>query len=414
MPIGTGKVGLFGGGFGIEAGSETFNAPGTFTVPEALKVVTLSGNGSTGNAGNPGNPGGDGIGGAGGPGGVIPTYYTPSTFGSQTFNPINGPIPGQHRVGNQAGAGGPASGPPAAPYCPFINPPGGPGNPGNPGGVTSVFGYCWTGGAAGNGGTGGVDGSYGTAGTAGAVIEQTNTTPNSGVPGNMSIVCPGASGGTGALAGGTGGGRGVFSVWCFPTCPCQTIFNNNAYAAGGGGGGGAGICNAGTSAPTVTANGGYNSKGITFMSANEGINPTGNFCRTNLGGNPGGGYAGGGAMACVDQNCFGSRPGSGGPVTGAQGAQVLRAGGGGGGGGAGMDKVFGCFNPTPSVKTASAAAGSGGGGGGSGSAGNPGSGAGNPGSVGVPATYNSIPVSTGCYPVQVGTGGQVIISWNSQ
>lgn len=76
MPIGTGKVGLFGG-IAIEAGSETFNAPGTFTVPADLKTVYMSGNGSTANAGNPGNPGGDGIGGDGGDAHFMPSFYLP-------------------------------------------------------------------------------------------------------------------------------------------------------------------------------------------------------------------------------------------------------------------------------------------------------------------------------------------------
>jgi hypothetical protein len=40
MPIGTSKVGLFGGKPTVLAGCETFNAPGTFTVPEGLEIVS--------------------------------------------------------------------------------------------------------------------------------------------------------------------------------------------------------------------------------------------------------------------------------------------------------------------------------------------------------------------------------------
>ena len=36
------------------------------------------------------------------------------------------------------------------------------------------------------------------------------------------------------------------------------------------------------------------------------------------------------------------------------------------------------------------------------------------GSAGNPSTVNCIPVSAGCYPVVVPTGGSVNISWNTQ
>lgn len=57
MPIGTGKIGLFGGKPTIAAGCETFNTCGTFTVPEGLEIVSVTGVGGAGNPGNPGNPG---------------------------------------------------------------------------------------------------------------------------------------------------------------------------------------------------------------------------------------------------------------------------------------------------------------------------------------------------------------------
>ena len=56
MPIGTSKVGLFGGKPVVLAGCETFNAPGTFTAVAGLEIVTVVGSGGAGNPGNPGNP----------------------------------------------------------------------------------------------------------------------------------------------------------------------------------------------------------------------------------------------------------------------------------------------------------------------------------------------------------------------
>ena len=38
MPIGSGKVGLFGG-IAVEAGCQTFNAPGTFTVVQGTRAI---------------------------------------------------------------------------------------------------------------------------------------------------------------------------------------------------------------------------------------------------------------------------------------------------------------------------------------------------------------------------------------
>ena len=70
MPIGTSKVGLFGGKPTVLAGCETFNAPGTFSVPEGLEIVSVTGVGADGSSGNAGNPGANGAGGNGGSGGT--------------------------------------------------------------------------------------------------------------------------------------------------------------------------------------------------------------------------------------------------------------------------------------------------------------------------------------------------------
>jgi hypothetical protein len=77
MPIGSSKLGVLGAGL-VPGGTETFNAPGTFSIPPGVKKVSVTGIGGTGNpgnsgtAGNPGNPGGGAGGGGGGnnPGGA--------------------------------------------------------------------------------------------------------------------------------------------------------------------------------------------------------------------------------------------------------------------------------------------------------------------------------------------------------
>ena len=129
-------------------------------------------------------------------------------------------------------------------------------------------------------------------------------------------------------------------------------------------------------------------------------------------GNPfGGGLGAGGTFTNTVQSASGSDRGNA-----AQSAINKRGGGGGGGGGGYSTSTCapGVPNPCNSPRPVCINVGYGAGGGGSGSVGNPGSGAGNPGATGTPATYNCVAVSTGCYPVQVGTGGQVIISWNDQ
>jgi hypothetical protein len=72
MPIGSSKLGVLGAGL-VPGGTETFNAPGTFSIPPGVKKVSITGKGATGNpgnAGNPGNPGNPGTGGSGGGSGI--------------------------------------------------------------------------------------------------------------------------------------------------------------------------------------------------------------------------------------------------------------------------------------------------------------------------------------------------------
>ena len=396
MPIGTGKVGLFGG-IAIEAGSATFNAPGTFTVPAALKTVSLSGNGSTGNAGNPGNPGGDGIGGDGGDAHFMPSFYLPPGSNTRTVTAAN-PCSFNY-VAVQRAEGGPGSS--GGAYCPFINPPGGPGNPGNTGGATSALGYCWTAGAAGTGGTGGVDGYYGVPGGTGNFHGGPGTPlpqAQNRCPWEMRNANQIAPGGAGLASGGSGGGYAWNEFTTNAPYCCQTIRWSLAAARGGGGGGGGGI------APTASSGGNGNISYVNPINGNPSGCDGGGFGGTTSGGKGGGGSGvatGMGSSQILNIAVTGDPAG------------VARAGAGGGGAGSYAEayQQAPCINnPAP----ASFSTGNGGGGGGSGSVGNPGSGAGNPGSAGTPATFNCVPVTTGCYPVQVGTGGQVIISWNDQ
>jgi len=405
MPIGTGKVGLFGGGIGIEAGSETFNAPGNFTVPSALKIVSLTGNGSTGNPGNPGNPGGDGPGGNGGFGGAVTDPGSPFWSSTSTSpHPVSWCI-----NGNPGGIGS------------IGNPPGGPGNPGNPGGLTSALGYNWTCGAVGNGGIGGVNGVVGNPGTSGATVNgNVYCSCSSGPIETLLATGNRTSGGTGASNASISppsllkGGKSAYAAAGTGQCqnPCGKYYTkyiaNQAY--GGGGGSGQDRFGTGCCRPWCGGNncfgppwtcGGLVERGGSpgcFPRGGSGAGGTGqrSISQNNIGppfGNPGG-----------DGRCWQCSPDYG------------QGGGGGGSGGAttiNPNQSLPACPPFPSPGLGAQSS-NGGGGGGMGSCGNPGSGAGNPGSVGTPATYNSAPVTSGTYPVSVGTGGQIIISWNAQ
>ena len=388
MPIGTGKVGLFGGGFSVEAGCQTFNSPGSFIVPDGLSIVSLSGNGSTGNPGNAGNSGGDGPGGTGGSGGPV-TDPGGTNWASNVYNITKG-CGGIGAVGN---------------------PPGGSGNPGNPGGPTSALGYNWTCGAVGNGGAGGVNGVVGNPGTTGNRVNgnvlcacfapepsfaKSNPSPGGTGASNISVSPPNQKGGTAAY--------GIAG-----TTQCQNpsgkyflkFIQNNAY----GGGGGGGQCRQGVSFPGTLC-GGCPSFGPPWNF--NGVPPAGIPAFSPQGGSGRGGIG----KKSVNQNSnLASNPC--GTSANAFNTPIDYGQGGGGGGGGGATSVLPnqfCGSP-PGL---GAQASSGGGGGGMGSSGNPGGGAGNPGSAGTPATYNGAPVTAGTYPVSVGTGGQITISWNAQ
>ena len=120
MPAGTPKVTIFGGVSLVPGGCQTFNAPGTFTVPTGVKKVNLVGKGAAGNAGNPGNTGNPGKGGNGGTGGTSYLYVwmgcgSYGFCGSQnggsggTGSPVNNPITSGN-PGNAGSAGSASTG----------------------------------------------------------------------------------------------------------------------------------------------------------------------------------------------------------------------------------------------------------------------------------------------------------------
>lgn len=269
MPAGTPKVALFGGKAIVPGGTQTFNSPGTFTVPVGVSRINITGRGGSGNPGNSsnaGNPGSGGVGGVGGTGVNVRPYC-----------PCNG------QGGTQSQSGGSAG------YlqCGFSpaganGNPGSAGNPGNAG--TASTGFCLTfpGGAAGNGAAAGSGGSKGNVGASGGTL----TTYWSSPCGWQSYSTqPGG-------AGGNGGGPGTTAAPCYS--PLWTF---------GWGGGGAGVCNNGSTRTDMTSP----------------------WRCGGSGGNPGGG-GGGGFPACSGQTpCF--RPNS----TGRK-ANADRAGSGGGAG----------------------------------------------------------------------------------
>jgi hypothetical protein len=82
MPIGSSKLGVLGAGL-VPGGTETFNAPGTFSIPPGVKKVSITGvgGGGGGGRGNAGNAGGCGGGGGCGVAG------TPATFNCVPVTP---------------------------------------------------------------------------------------------------------------------------------------------------------------------------------------------------------------------------------------------------------------------------------------------------------------------------------------
>jgi len=100
MAIGTSKIGVLGGG--VDAGSTTFNASGTFSVPPGVTKVYITGKGGAGNpgnsgtSGNTGTSGNDGAGGAGGNGSWRAPFGTPNRVSVTDFS----------APGSKGGAGG--------------------------------------------------------------------------------------------------------------------------------------------------------------------------------------------------------------------------------------------------------------------------------------------------------------------
>ena len=93
MAIGASKIGVLGGKALTPGGSQTFNSPGTFSVPKGISIVKAVGYGGAGNAGN-GAYGGV-AGGAGGGGGGSGSIYLNNPIGAICC-----------QFGKQGGAGG--------------------------------------------------------------------------------------------------------------------------------------------------------------------------------------------------------------------------------------------------------------------------------------------------------------------
>ncbi len=390
MPIGTGKGNLFGGGVSIEAGSQTFNSPGTFTVPPGLTTVSITGRGGSGNDGTPGGAGPSGAGGAGGTGGL-------ATF--PTYNPVQYFAPPNYysSPGKSGGAGGNAHFAPSG------------GAAGNAGTATSVFGHNV--GNTGTGGTGGTGGFKGNAGGAGpnglespVVVANAQSNyghSNRGAAGNSDAVGPGAAP---ALYHGKIGGYGAAGAYCIIYCggPIQIAYTR-VWSGSGGGGAGVGAegqypCNSQVGSNPGTPAGTYTYKNQEGVAGGQSL-----YCNTTYGV---GGYGGGGGYAFCT-NSAQSNPGfAGGHGYGPTGRVPDGAlgGGGGGGGGGGYRSCMNFYRGQIGT------GGAGGGSGGQAVYGN----AGNTGNSGNPGSTNDITVNAGDYPVVVGTGGTVTISWNAQ
>lgn len=360
MPIGTSKIGVLGAGV-VPGGTETFNAPGTFSVPPGVSKVNITGKGGTGNPGNAGGSGNDGTGGYGGTGAsysvsfcCVPQFYGggPGGYGGNQ-NSFTSP------AGNSGSAG----------------------TAGNTGTASTGLGQNFAGGAGGNAGNAGTGGAAGNPGNQGAAGNPGGYfqagTPNKRAPG--------------------GGGAGDTNSGVAGTENPQFI----SYSTGGTTGGGPGGIAAGQ-AWSIPGSGVQYNRGSISPIFPEVLAPTSN--------NP----CGSGSTGCGNRGpwpgtpnrCFpyythsnSTPPGlqsAAGAMRGRN-ANVTRAGAGGGSHSPG--------NPTN-------VSGGGGGRGSAGNAGNPG----NPGSAANPSTVNCVPVTPGSpYPISVGSpGGQIVISWNPQ
>jgi hypothetical protein len=451
MPIGASKVGALGGL--VPGGTETFNAPGTFSIPPGVKIVSITGVGGTGNPGNSGTAGSSGNPGTGGGGGSGGAAICTNRCPTPPLHTAKAGGAGGSGGAGAGGAGGVCTSPPSnnLPVKTSQNPAtagnagsggsaGCAGNPGNTGCTSTALGQNFVGGAGGNGGAAGNAGNGGTGGSIGNGGGNKNEPP--GYQANVNLSGNGGNGGSGG---------GVFSPAALtPGCPRlfvghspATCMNPFPFACGSfkflgssaiGGGGGAGDTNSGQTIPTYNLRNPSKLNGLAAPNQ-VGIGAGGPPAPPNgaagapivpspsttgpgrvraglqfaLGGNPGGGR--GGIGHTVGQSCP--------PTTGTYktyngiwyisglGGTNARAGGGGGAGGY-------QHGPCPNVSVS----GGGGGGGGRGNLGNAGGngGAGNPGTAATPSTANCVPVTPGCTaPITVASpGGQVVISWNPQ
>jgi hypothetical protein len=444
MPIGSSKLGVLGAGL-VPGGTETFNAPGTFSIPPGVKKVSITGVGGTGNPGNPGNAGnagspGSGGGGGGGStnvsGGVAFTSGPINVFNNQLnipsplINPSNAwnelPAPSPFNPRVRKGGSGNSSNQGTAGQSGNSGSSGSAGNAGqagNPGQASSGLGNNFAGGSGGNAGNAGSAGTGGSGGQGGGGGAKGNAPSNTPIPGAAGGNGGGAGGANaanlpsaGVFAGGTGGGGAGATNDGQPgsTRAPVGIFNdsfacafNNYPANVSQGGNDANACAMATLNPVPVfpwpyrfpSNGGVNlAGGLGGSSCPQGfINVYATHVRMY-----GGGYtpiAGPGPNVSCRVPQLGARfnntPDN---------SNLWRAGGGGAG--------------SPQEPSASNAITGASGGGGRGNAGNAGGsgGAGGTGGAGAPQTFNCVPVTPGCTaPITVGSpGGQIVISWNPQ
>jgi len=466
MPIGTSKIGVLGAGT-VPGGTETFNAPGTFSVPPGVSRVNITGRGGTGNpgnAGNPGNSGNVGNGGAGGGAGAVNFIFCscgPSSagtsgleggaayksawpgfntgpgqplsacpIGNTYFNTnINSPLNSSYARGGrgmdcfpyvcgsgntqgQSGQSGTAGSSGNA---------GNAGNPGNTGNSSSTLCIVFPGGAGGNAGVAGAAGTGGSGGTGGG--GGSSFGPQRPGPG---------AGGTGGNGGGNGGNGGPISM-PGPLAPRPAGQNATIQSFGGGG---AGVTNSGQNGaagrlasnncpPAIfqeVAAGGAGNASLTAILPNflTNLAPNNPLLVPSMMAGPGGSSGssiGKPAVAinltrlCAVQinnrpNCDRKNTSQFSPYPLL--IEAARAGGGGGAG-PGFNAPFG----QPNVYNGLGA----GGGGGRGLAGNAGGASPTPsGSAATPATFNCVAVTPGgSVPVTVASpGGQIVISWNPQ
>jgi hypothetical protein len=210
MPIGSSKLGVLGAGL-VPGGTETFNAPGTFSIPPGVKKVNITGVGGVGNpgtTGTAGNAGEPGLGGGGGGGSIVSgpypcnVNYQQGGIGGGIFT-VFPPNPAGFSGLNKRGFGGSLSPQPA----------------GNPLGQAGQSGCSGSGGSA---------GSAGCAGNPGQCSSGLGNNFAGGAGGNAGNAGAAGTGGSG----GVGGARG-------PSEP--TAINTNVAGGAGSGGGGSGV-----------------------------------------------------------------------------------------------------------------------------------------------------------------------------